>query len=102
MAFEPKEGKTTVFKNEKWTGDKQPVFKGGKLLVDGKLKEAAMWAPQGFTQEEYMALPPRLSLNVSEPFAARSDAAPALRKMPPPPPPDQIKWADELDDDVPF
>lgn len=45
MSFEPKEGTTNVFKNQK-TKDTQPDWTG-TILIDGKKRKIAMWEKQG-------------------------------------------------------
>jgi hypothetical protein len=99
MAYEPKEGSTTLFLNDKWQGTHQPAWKGGKMLVNGVVKEAAIWVGKDFKEEDFRFLPQRLSLKVADPFAPRAEAAPARRE---PVATKQPALAQELDDDIPF
>ena len=54
MAYEPKDGSGSLFKNDKGDNDKRPDYRGD-IMLDGKLWELAAWIKEG-NKGKFMSL----------------------------------------------
>jgi uncharacterized protein (DUF736 family) len=64
--METKQNSGAIFKNDyKKQGDKQPEYKG-KIIVDGKDKEIALWLAESKDGKKYF------SVKISEPYVKDS------------------------------
>ena len=79
--MENKTNTGAIFKNDKKTNDKQPDYKG-KVNVNGKEMEVALWVKQGKAGSFFSAA-------FSEPYVAPEK----MERMP---------VSDAMDDDLPF
>ena len=54
MAYEPKDGSGSLFKNDKGGNDKRPDYRGD-IMLDGKVYELAAWIKEG-NKGKFMSL----------------------------------------------
>ena len=82
--MEQKDNTITIFKNDKKTAENQPDYKF-KMMVDGKMKEGALWIKEAASGIKYMNGP------VQDPYVKTEQPAPV-----------QTPKQDESDDGMPF
>lgn len=87
MAYEPKEGYGSFFKQTKKTNPAQPDFKG-EIMLDGKVWKIGMWQKSGTTNGVEWSL---LSAKVDSMQA--SNARPTKK---------EVGGFNDIDSDVPF
>ena len=89
--YEIKEGITNAFMNRDKKEDKHPDFKG-QVLVDGKLKDLALWTRETRGGERYYGV-------------KIAEGKPREKKPYPPKPQEkhtEAQLADQLSDEIPF
>jgi hypothetical protein len=89
MAYEPKPGQGSMFKNEKKESDNHPDYKGDIMLPDGTMAWLDAWVKKPEGKKPFMSV----SLKVKQP---RNDEQqkPAARQ--------QQKPVDDFEDSIPF
>ena len=90
MAYEPKAGSLTLFKNDRKEKDTHPDYKGDGMDLQGNLVWVSAWIKEG-AKGKFMSL----SIQPKEAQPAARTAAPAQRQAPPAP-------NFEDDSDIPF
>lgn len=71
MAYEPKDGQATLFKNaKKKDGDNLPEYRG-EIMLNGEVKEIAFWVKTSEKGNKWM------SGKVSDKFVPNTDNPPA-------------------------
>jgi len=91
MAYELREGKANLFRNDRKTSENQPDFKGG-LLINGQKMKVAMWEKEG-ANGTYLSMSIEVD-NYERPVIFPGNKAPKPVKQP--------SSFDDLGDDVPF
>jgi hypothetical protein len=90
MAYEPRAGSLTLFKNDRKEKDSHPDYKGDGLDLDGNAVWISAWVKEG-AKGKFMSL----SIQKKEPKPAAPQQAPQTRQATSP------SFAD-LNDDIPF
>ena len=73
--MEQKDNSGAIFKNDYKKSEQQPDYKG-KAMVDGQMKEMAMWLNESKNGSKYF------SVKFSEPWKAEAEAEAPKQNMP--------------------
>lgn len=71
MAYEQKDNSGAIFKNDKKGNDKAPDYRG-KIMVDGKEKEIALWVKKSNSGISYFSVALKEPYNQAQPESKSS------------------------------